>query len=118
MDNIKTKLQTQNEISTCEKVDSMIKDMEREKDGNIKNGANIKNKYAPVNSFSTVHKPECNKEPEVKYKNILSTIRMITREDGFFKGFFKGATPRMLSSAPSCAISWGTYELIKHSLSN
>ena len=111
MDNIKTKLQTQNTISTCEKVDSMIKDFEL---NNVKQ-TETKNKYA--STFSTLQKPDCNTEPEVKYKSILSTAKYIMREDGFFKGFFKGLTPRIMSNAPSCAISWGTYELVKHFLS-
>ncbi len=55
---------------------------------------------------------------EVKYKSIVSTMKAIYRENGFFKGFFRGLTPRVLSNSPSCAISWGTYEIVKHFLSN
>lgn len=117
MDNVKTKLQTQNTTSTCEKVDNMIKEFEKEKDlSNSK--LESKNKgVKPATPFSTIQKSECNTEPTIKYKNILSTMKMIHREDGFFRGFFKGLTPRIISNAPSCAISWGTYEMIKHFLS-
>ena len=40
----------------------------------------------------------------------------IYKENGIIKGFFKGLTPRVLSNSPACAISWGTYEVIKFSL--
>lgn len=113
MDNIKTKLQTQNTSSTCEKIDSMIKEL----DANKKEITN-KQKISIQTSFSTVNKPDCQTEPNLKYKNIFSTSRIIYKEDGFLKGFFKGVTPRMISNAPSCAISWGTYEIVKHFLSN
>jgi solute carrier family 25 iron transporter 28/37 len=52
---------------------------------------------------------------EVKYKNFMSTIQKILAEEGI-KGFFKGALPRMIVQAPSAAISWATYETIKHFL--
>lgn len=93
MDIIKTKLQTQNEKSMFEKMDSTLKE----------NNKGLLN--------------ENNKEPHIKYKDILSTARIIIQEDGISKGFFKGVTPRILSNAPSCAISWGTYEIVKHLLS-
>jgi len=119
LDNIKTKLQTQNVHSTCEKMDSLIKDLEKDM-SNVKDLNNPKNNPVdlkiPAGSYSTKEKLECNKEPPVKYKNILSTFRVIHREDGFIRGFFKGLTPRVMSTAPSCAISWGTYEIVKHFL--
>jgi solute carrier family 25 iron transporter 28/37 len=89
MDIIKTKLQTQNEKSTFEKIDTTKKSL--------------------IN--------DTNKEPSIKYKDIISTAKIILQEDGFSKGFFKGVTPRILSNSPSCAISWGTYEIVKHLLS-
>jgi len=112
MDNIKTKLQTQDTKSTCEKIDSILKEFEKEKETTTTSKTKVSQ-----NAFSTVHKSDCNTEPQVKYKNILSTIRMILIEDGFVKGFFKGLTPRIMSNAPSCAISWVTYEMVKHCLS-
>lgn len=42
----------------------------------------------------------------------------IYNENGIIRGFFKGLTPRVLSNSPACAISWGTYEVIKYSLIN
>lgn len=59
---------------------------------------------------------DCKEEGDVKYRNIFSTVKSIYREHGFFKGFFKGLTPRILSNSPSCAISWVTYEIVKQTL--
>ena len=116
MDNIKTKLQTQNTTSTCERLDSLIKEFENTHKNSKMNLSELRSKFAS-SSFSTSQKPDCNTEPEIKYKNILSTVKYIYREDGFFRGFFKGLTPRIMSNAPSCAITWGTYEMVKHFLS-
>lgn len=115
MDNIKTKLQTQNTVSTCEKIDSMIEKLNKIDPKNTNSG-NYSLNTSNTSNFSTVNKTECNTEPKIKYKSILQTMKYIYREDGFFKGFFKGLTPRVISSAPSCAISWGTYEVVKHFL--
>jgi hypothetical protein len=109
MDNIKTKLQTQTTTSTCEKLDNFLNTTK--KNNNLQ-----KNKIINASTFSTNSKPDCTGEPPIKYKNILSTVKYIYRDDGFFKGFFKGLSPRILSNAPSCAISWGTYEIIKNLL--
>ena len=91
MDNIKTKLQTQSTISICEKIDLL---------NNKKLETSI----------------DCRSDNQIKYKNIFSTIRLIYKEDGFFKGFFKGLTPQLMRNSPSCAISWVTYEMVKHFL--
>jgi hypothetical protein len=107
MDNIKTKLQTQNANSICEKLDS-LKD---------KLSVNEEKQQPKLSmNYSTSFRPDCQPDQGVKYKNILSTMKIIYNENGFFKGFFKGLTPRILSNSPSCAISWGTYEFIKHML--
>eukprot|EP01015_Nassula_variabilis_P016556 TRINITY_DN2545_c0_g1_i7.p1 TRINITY_DN2545_c0_g1~~TRINITY_DN2545_c0_g1_i7.p1 ORF type:complete len:340 (-),score=15.21 TRINITY_DN2545_c0_g1_i7:76-1095(-) len=53
----------------------------------------------------------------IKYRNILQTIQSIYLEEGL-RGFVKGVTPRMLQQAPSAAISWTVYEMIKNSLIN
>ena len=113
MDNIKTKLQTQNTNSTCEKIETIIKEFD-----SCKRDSNNKQKFSIQTSFSTVNKTDCQTEPQIKYKNIFSTTKIIYLEDGFIKGFFKGVSPRIISNAPSCAISWGTYEIVKHLLSN
>ena len=112
MDNIKTKIQTQSTISSCEKLN-------KECSKKCTSGVNINLKeISPSQSFySTNPKPECNvTEPVIKYKDILSTARIIHNESGFLNGFFRGLVPRMLCNAPSCAISWGAYEFMKHSL--
>lgn len=115
MDIIKTKLQTQNTMSTCEKLEKLEK-LESKIPNNNYN--NTKQKQVPLNSFSTDFKPDCKPDHKIKYTNILSTVRIIHGEHGFFKGFFRGLTPRVMSNAPSCAVSWGTYEVVKHFLSS
>jgi hypothetical protein len=98
MDNIKTKLQTQAIKSSCEKFENINLNLDNKCDNNANKNKGVLN------------------ESEIKYKNITSTIRKIYTENGITKGFFKGLTPRVLSNSPACAISWGTYEIIKHFL--
>ena len=45
----------------------------------------------------------------------MHTIRTILTEEGI-KGFRKGVLPRIISTAPSSAVSWSVYEIIKRSL--
>lgn len=126
LDNIKTRLQTQscqqnscNNLSIC--------------------SFNIKNKQKPIipkvsgqgrpSSFSMVKvlqkfsspsrlkdvRKSCHllkAEPKIKYKDIQSTVKTILKEEGF-KGFTKGVVPRILGQAPSAAVSWSSYEMIK-----
>ncbi len=112
MDNIKTKLQTQNTRSACEKVENLLKDVNE----NIEKDVKI-----PSTNGNMQFKADCNtskpSEPLVKYKNIYSTAKYIFQTEGFFRGFFKGLIPRVINNAPACAISWGTYEMVKYSLS-
>lgn len=49
------------------------------------------------------------------YRGMVSTLRTIYREDGW-AGFTKGIRPRMVFHSMSAAISWTTYEYIKHTL--
>lgn len=46
---------------------------------------------------------------------MLNTLRDIRREDGWM-GFAKGVGPRMMFHSMSAAISWTTYEYVKHAL--
>jgi solute carrier family 25 iron transporter 28/37 len=48
-----------------------------------------------------------------RYSGVLHTARTIFVEEGL-KGFLRGAGARMLVHAPSVAISWTTYETLKH----
>jgi len=50
-------------------------------------------------------------------RGILSTAKLIYQEEGL-RGFAKGVIPRILTQAPSAAISWTTYELVKKLLLN
>jgi hypothetical protein len=117
MDNIKTKLQTQNLVSSCEKLDSINKEASNLGSG-IKNFTDNKSFPTAKPAFSSSTRPECIPDKDVKYRNIMSTMKYIYRQDGFLKGFFRGLTPRIMNNSPSCAISWGTYEIIKHMISN
>jgi len=112
MDNIKTKLQTQNLTSSCEKFESLNKEASNLASSN-KNFTD-KTAFTAKPAFSSTMRPDCITDSHVKYKNIVSTFKYIYIEDGFFRGFFKGFTPRIINNSPSCAISWGTYEIIKH----
>jgi len=96
-DNIKTKLQTQSTMSSCEVMEGYKKsekcgvdDDRRNRLFNEKEGSSV------------------------KYKNIHQTVISIYKDDGFRKGFFKGIGPRILFNSPSCAISWASYEFMKH----
>lgn len=118
MDVIKTKLQTQNEKSNCEKLSN-----KRFNIPTTTNNTKFKEPSAKIQNVSYNYSKnevlECNtktKETKVKYTNVLSTTKLIYMESGL-KGFFKGVMPRVFASAPSCAISWGTYETIKYMLS-
>uniref|UniRef100_A0A7S4TAE5 Mitochondrial carrier protein n=1 Tax=Alexandrium monilatum TaxID=311494 RepID=A0A7S4TAE5_9DINO len=46
---------------------------------------------------------------------ILSVAQGILRTEGL-RGFFRGLLPRVLLSAPSAGISWGTYETVRMAL--
>jgi solute carrier family 25 iron transporter 28/37 len=50
-----------------------------------------------------------------RYVGSLQTAKVVFTEEGM-KGFFRGLGARVLVHAPSVAISWTTYETIKHLL--
>eukprot|EP00929_Paragymnodinium_shiwhaense_P051851 TRINITY_DN26029_c0_g1_i1.p1 TRINITY_DN26029_c0_g1~~TRINITY_DN26029_c0_g1_i1.p1 ORF type:complete len:272 (+),score=34.15 TRINITY_DN26029_c0_g1_i1:353-1168(+) len=52
----------------------------------------------------------------LRYRGVLSTVRLIAREEGA-AGFFRGFGPRVTLAMPSAAICWGTYEAIRMALS-
>ena len=49
---------------------------------------------------------------DVKYKDIVSSVKTIYKEEGA-RGFCKGAVPRAILSSVSSALSWVAYEFIK-----
>ena len=148
LDNIKTKLQTQNTVSSCEQYEFMMnqikdeikKDIENKKrsnsNNNVSTGEVISDldlkKYETCGTKKNVlegfEERELNKsntnnniienesKNNIKYRSISDTAKAIYIKDGFFKGFFRGIGPRVLFNAPSCAISWASYELMKHLL--
>ena len=102
LDNIKTKLQTQSTQSSCEIFDSKI----------------VNNKVDSNNVNNVCGESSNKKVDPVKYHNIKETIIKVYREDGIIKGFYRGATARMMFNSPSCAISWCSYEFMKHMLTD
>jgi solute carrier family 25 iron transporter 28/37 len=56
-------------------------------------------------------------EPHLKlqYKGLLDALIQIKAQDGY-AGFFRGVMPRLLVHAPSVAISWTTFEVLKKTL--
>ena len=49
----------------------------------------------------------------VKYKNFSSTAKKMIAEEGI-KSFVKGTIPRAMQASLSSALSWVSYEFIKH----
>ena len=114
LDNIKTRLQTQTFFDDCRKPVNEPKDNNKGKNGRN----NAKKPYFAVASAYTTIKEGTNAiEREIKYRDIMSTIRTILREEGP-KGFVKGVFPRIIAQAPASAISWTTYEMMKKLLAS
>lgn len=116
MDNIKTRLQTQSIKSSCEKIECITQELDKQLNSSKINEFNNLNESMKKNLGTSAQKDTL--VAEIKYRDIFSTMRAIYTENGFAKGFFRGLTPRILSNSPSCAISWGTYEIVKHFLTN
>jgi len=55
-----------------------------------------------------------NTQAHVAVRNTADAIGLVFKEHGF-KGFFRGAVPRMLTYVPSTAICWSVYEYFKQS---
>lgn len=110
MDNVKTKLQTQNTVSSCEILEAKIsKDFK---------GCEPICEETCFPQTENSNKNQEKKPDKIKYRNIKETVLQIYREDGIKKGFFRGVGPRMTLNSPSCAISWGSYEIMKHLLTD
>ena len=78
MDNIKTKLQTQNLTSSCEKFESLNKEA-----SNLGSNNKIftdKTAFTAKPAFSSNLRPDCITDNNVKYKNIVTTFKYIYRE--------------------------------------
>lgn len=57
----------------------------------------------------------CEETVNVKYKNFKSTAIQMYRQEGA-KAFIKGIVPRAMQASLSSALSWVSYEFIKHHL--
>lgn len=107
LDNIKTRLQTQNFFNESRK-EEKAKAPSSEKSHNAKGGLfQAKSYYVTVKENSG-----SNAERNIKYRDIMSTIQTILREEGM-RGFVKGVVPRIFTQAPAAAISWTAYEMLK-----
>eukprot|EP00747_Dinoflagellata_sp_TGD_P170575 gnl/TRDRNA2_/TRDRNA2_202488_c0_seq1.p1 gnl/TRDRNA2_/TRDRNA2_202488_c0~~gnl/TRDRNA2_/TRDRNA2_202488_c0_seq1.p1 ORF type:complete len:368 (-),score=26.96 gnl/TRDRNA2_/TRDRNA2_202488_c0_seq1:134-1237(-) len=54
--------------------------------------------------------------PALRYSGAVGTLSCILREEGM-SALFHGMVPRMFHAMPSAALCWGTYEMVKLSLS-
>jgi len=66
---------------------------------------------------NNIHKASINYQSSAEnktivYRGISATTKLIFKEEGL-RGFTKGLLPRVVTQAPSAAISWTTYELVK-----
>ena len=59
----------------------------------------------------------CDDVVRVKYTNFKSTAIQIFQHEGL-KGFVRGVVPRAMQASMSSALSWVSYEFIKHTLLN
>lgn len=57
----------------------------------------------------------CEETMNVKYKNFKSAAIQMYKQEGP-KAFIKGIGPRAIQASLSSALSWVSYELIKHYL--
>jgi Mitochondrial carrier protein. len=108
LDNIRTKLQTQTFYQDSRKEQPPIME---------KKSPNMKLHSVTARPFISNLKDDVEKSQKkiIKYRSFLSTCRIIFQEEGV-RGFYKGVVPRIMSQAPSSAISWSAYEMLKRLL--
>jgi len=115
LDNIKTRLQTQNFFNDSRK-EEKVKVPTSEKSHNTSKAGLFRTAasslFAPKNYYVTVKENAASMERNIKYRDIMSTIQTILREEGM-RGFVKGVVPRIFTQAPAAAISWTAYEMLK-----
>lgn len=51
----------------------------------------------------------------VQYRGLMDALVQIKAQEGM-SGFFRGVYPRVLVHAPSVAVSWTTFEVLKKTL--
>jgi solute carrier family 25 iron transporter 28/37 len=78
---------------------------------------NVKTRLQTQTFYQDSRNSNVPSEPTIKYQDILSTMKTILREEGP-KGFVKGLLPRVIAQAPSSAVSWTAYEMMKKYLNN
>jgi hypothetical protein len=125
LDNIKTRLQTQtcfnedclfNEECSVYKTNNLINaELKSVQDGKPKSAAKkltdfVSKSFANKKNSCAIIEPS-----PVKYQNAITASKTIFKEEGL-RGFTKGVFPRILAQAPSSAISWASYEMIKRLL--
>jgi solute carrier family 25 iron transporter 28/37 len=97
MDIIKTRLQVQN-LQPCPRFPTISSSGAGPVTGNQSRGFSTAATYSTGLSSST--------------RGPLQIVSKILKEDGF-RGFFRGAVPRIMVQVPSVAVSWTTYDTIK-----
>lgn len=113
LDVVKTRLQTQEVVPSCPRLQEMWQ-KERERVMKQQLGQNQQN-FECCDKHATRSK-DCGFEiKHTRYVDIKHTAQYIYKNEGLM-AFTKGVLPRMSISAPSTALSWGTYELIKSML--
>lgn len=60
---------------------------------------------------------QCENASQIKYRNFKSTALQIFKQEGL-RGFVKGMLPRAMQASMSSALSWVSYEFVKHTLLN
>jgi len=135
LDNIKTRLQTGNFIKYLnalevqESAARLLKEKEYKESVRSPRTSistlKVMKDARPLSSrpFSTMP-PEANPASSIlkekiapfKVRDALKIAKMIYAEGGI-RGLYKGALPRVITTAPASAISWTTYELMKGWLS-
>jgi len=129
LDNIKTRLQTQNFLKYLKTLETdehacLFKDREASRASHSSFPSKLAKdaaKNMTARAFSTIPPEHCDpcislqsdKIAPFRFKDAVKIGKTIYVEQGV-KGLFKGALPRVITMAPASAISWTTYELMKN----
>lgn len=131
LDNIKTRLQTENFIRylktlendelACPFKDKEYKEAMRASHSSFPSKLIKDAKNLNWRAFSTIPPEYCDpcislqsdRVAPFKFRDAVKIGKVIYAEEGI-RGLFKGAVPRVITMAPASAISWTTYELMKN----
>jgi solute carrier family 25 iron transporter 28/37 len=130
LDVVKTRLQTQGYVidnsiihsTTTQSVDTInmshCPEYNKGVTKHINNGMKTPLYSVPSMANSTANSfMSSQHRPQLRYYSVTQTIRLIVEEEGI-NAFIRGVVPRVLTHAPSVAISWTAYEMAKSLLSH